>query len=86
MPCRYPRRGFFMPEMLNICDQNIIFYFAQYLIFITNHKQFKNMETELNTKKNRLHDEAYWAQVTEELEREEEEEIEVLLEEMINQQ
>ena len=42
------------------------------------------METELNTKKNRLHDEAYWAQVTEELEREEEEEIEVLLEEMIN--
>ena len=43
------------------------------------------METELNTKKNRLHDEAYWAQVTEELEREEEEEIEVLLEEMINQ-
>ena len=41
------------------------------------------METELNTKKNRLHDEAYWAQVTEELEREEEEEIEVLLEEMI---
>ncbi len=44
------------------------------------------METELNTKKNRLHDDAYWAQVTEELEREEEEEIEVLLEEMINQQ
>ena len=44
------------------------------------------METELNTKKNRLHDEAYWAQVTEELESGVEGEIEVLLEEMITQQ
>lgn len=43
------------------------------------------METELNTKKNKLHNEVYWAQVAEELVREEEEEIDSLLEEMINQ-
>lgn len=44
------------------------------------------METELNTKKNRLRNEVYWAQVAQELAREEEEEIDSLLEEMINQQ